>query len=126
MTFKPHRDSRPMAERPLDVQLEAKFFDLIRWDLTKKQQGRVMGAYRAIVAARKNPVADTKDHHTNGNLDKVIQRGMFHGRIEKDSSVRINWGAAEDYPEGDSILWKLHIKDIDDFIALLTALKAHV
>lgn len=126
MTFKPHRDSRPMAERPLEVRLEASFFQRIQPLLTKKQQGKVMGAYREVVALRKSPVTDTKDHHTNGNLDKVIQRGMFYGRIEQDSSVRINWGAAEDYPEGDSILWKLHVRDIDEFIALLTALKAHV
>jgi hypothetical protein len=58
MTFKPHRDSRPMAERPLDVQLEAKFFELIRWDLTKKQQGRVMGAYRAIIQMHKKGEVD--------------------------------------------------------------------
>ena len=125
MSFKPFRDSRPMAERPLDVQLEAKFFELISLTLTKKQQGRVMGAYRAVIAMRNNPVANTKDHHTNGNLENTIQRGKFYGRIEQDGSVRVNWGAATDYPDSDSILWKLHINDVDEFISLLTALKAH-
>lgn len=126
MSFKPFRDSRPMAERPLEVQAEAAFFSRIQPLLTKKEQGRVMGAYRETLALFRNPVRDTKDHHTNGNLDKVIQRGKFHGRIEQDGSVRVNWGAATDYPDSDSILWKLHINDIDEFISLLTALKAHV
>lgn len=126
MAFKPHRDNRPMSERPVEVQLEAKFFSLIRDGLTKKQQGRVMGAYRTVCAARKNPVENTKDHFTDGNLDKVIQRGKYHGRVEGDGSVRINWGAAADYPESDSILWKLHVSDIDEFVSLLTALKSHV
>ena len=125
MAFKPHRDSRPMAERPLEVQLEAKFFQAIQPLLTKKQQGKVMCEFRNVITQLVNPCANTKDHHSNGNLDKVVQRGNFHGRIEVDGSVRINWGAATDYPDSDSILWKLHSGDLDEFIALLTALKAH-
>lgn len=126
MSFKPFRDSRPMSERPLEVQMEAAFFQRIQPLITKKEQGKVMGAYREVLKLRLNPVVDTKDHHTNGNLDKVIQRGKFHGRIEADGSVRVNWGAAEDYPEGDSILWKVHLSDLDEFMSLLTALKSHV
>lgn len=55
----------------------------------------------------------------------TIQRGNFFGRVEKDGGVHINWGSPYDYPEGDSILWKINVKDIDVFIALLTALKEH-
>lgn len=125
MSFKPHRDHRPMSERPLEVQMEAKFFQLIAPLLTKKQQGKVMGAFREVIANLGNPCSKTKDFHCNGNLDKVIQRGKFHGRLEVDGSVRVNWGAASDYPDSDSILWKLHNKDLEEFIALLTALKEH-
>lgn len=50
MSFKPHRDSRPMEHRPLEVQMEAKFFQLIQPLLTKKQQGKVMGAYRQALS----------------------------------------------------------------------------
>lgn len=50
MAFKPFRDSRPMEERPIEIQAEAAFFALIsgfmEHRLTKKQQGRVMGAFR--------------------------------------------------------------------------------
>lgn len=49
MSFKPMRDSRPMCERPIEVQLEAQFFQLIQPHLTKKQQGRIMGAFREIL-----------------------------------------------------------------------------
>lgn len=61
MSFKPHRDSRPMAERPLDVQMEAKFFQLIQPLLTKKQQGKVMGAYREMIACFGNPCLDKEE-----------------------------------------------------------------
>ena len=123
MAFKPFRDNRPMKDRPLSVQMEADFHSRIKDVLTKKQQGYVMGAFRENRDMLFNPVANTKDVHTNGNLESVISRGKYFCRIEKDGSVRINWGAAADYPEGDSILWKLHKNDIDEFIALLTALK---
>jgi len=46
MSFKPLRDSRPMTERPIAIQLEAQFFKTIQPLLTKKQQGKVMGAFR--------------------------------------------------------------------------------
>lgn len=123
MAFKPFRDSRPMKGRPLSVQVEADFHSRIKDVLTKKQQRYVMGAFRENRDMLFNPVANTKDVHTNGNLESVISRGKYFGRIEKGGSVRINWGAAADYPEGDFILWKLHKNDIDEFIALLTALK---
>ena len=123
MVFKPFRDDRPMKDRPLSVQMEADFHSRIKDVLTKKQQGYVMGAFRENRDMLFNPVANTKDVHTNNNLESVISRGKYFGRIEKDGSVRINWGAASDYPEGDSILWKLHKYDIDEFIALLTAPK---
>lgn len=50
MSFKPHRDSRPLEQRPLSVQLEAQFHMAIRDKLTKRQQGYVMGAFRQVLA----------------------------------------------------------------------------
>lgn len=50
MSFKPHRDSRPLEQRPLYAQLEAQFHMAIRDKLTKRQQGYVMGAFRAALA----------------------------------------------------------------------------
>lgn len=50
MSFKPHRDSRPLEQRPLSVQLEAQFHMAIRDKLTKRQQGYVMGAFRHTLA----------------------------------------------------------------------------
>lgn len=50
MSFKPHRDSRPLEQRPLSVQLEAQFHIAIRDNLTKRQQGHVMGAFREALA----------------------------------------------------------------------------
>lgn len=50
MAFKPIRDSRPMEQRPIEVQAESAFFTLISnftdYRLSKKQLGRVMGAFR--------------------------------------------------------------------------------
>lgn len=50
MSFKPKRDNRPMTERPLNVQMEASFFQSIQPFLTKRQQGKVMGEFRRILA----------------------------------------------------------------------------
>lgn len=50
MSFKPFRDSRPMSERPLEVQMEAMFFESIAPLLTKKNQGKVMGEFRRTLA----------------------------------------------------------------------------
>ncbi|MGP1609110.1 MAG: hypothetical protein ACTS5G_00285 [Burkholderiales bacterium] len=49
MTFKTMRDHRPLEERPVEVQMEAEFHASIRGILTKKQQGNVMGAFRAVI-----------------------------------------------------------------------------
>ena len=45
MSFKPHRDSQPLEQRPLSVQLEAQFHMAIRDKLTKRQQGYVIGRF---------------------------------------------------------------------------------
>lgn len=50
MSFKLHRDSQPLEQRPLSVQLEAQFHMAIRDKLTKRQQGYVMGAFREVLA----------------------------------------------------------------------------
>lgn len=50
MAFKPFRDERPMSQRPLEVQIEAEMFGLIRTFLTKKEQGKVMGAFREVIS----------------------------------------------------------------------------
>lgn len=50
MAFKPFRDERPMSQRPIEVQIEAEMFGLIRTFLSKKDQGRVMGAFREVVS----------------------------------------------------------------------------
>ncbi|UHS64785.1 hypothetical protein P9600_gp04 [Escherichia phage vB_EcoD_Opt212] len=49
MAFKPQRDSRPMAERPRASQMEASFFRGLSF-LTKKEQGKVMGEFRRVMA----------------------------------------------------------------------------
>lgn len=49
MAFKPHRDSRPMEDRPKDVQMEASFFQGLGF-LTKKEQGKVMGEFRRVLS----------------------------------------------------------------------------
>lgn len=48
MDFRPLRDSRPITDRPLSVQLEAAFFAKLR-HLSKKDQGRTMGAFREAI-----------------------------------------------------------------------------
>lgn len=59
------------------------------------------------------------------NISKIaIKRGNLYGAIQ-NSSVIVNHGSANGYPDGDSILWKLHERDLDDMIALLKALKQH-
>lgn len=50
MAFKPFRDERPMSQRPLEVQIEAEMFSLIRVFLSKKDQGKVMGAFREVIS----------------------------------------------------------------------------
>ena len=55
----------------------------------------------------------------------TIKRGNYYGRVDKDGGVHINYGQWVDYPESDSILWKINVTDIDDMIAMLTALKRH-
>lgn len=55
---------------------------------------------------------------------KPIIRGHLSGAII-DRTVYVNWGAVTGYPDGDSVLWKLHEDDIEDMIALLKALKQH-
>ncbi|WII71743.1 hypothetical protein QJS83_14860 [Bdellovibrio sp. 22V] len=63
MAFKPFRDSRPMEERPIEIQVEAVFFQYIRDvqpPLSKKQQGKVMGAFREITSRFKLEVKDEK------------------------------------------------------------------
>lgn len=50
MAFKPFRDERPMSQRPLEVQIEAEMFKLVSAFLTKKEQGRVMGAFREVIS----------------------------------------------------------------------------
>lgn len=57
MAFKPHRDSRPMAERSLHTQIEAEFFQHISGFLTKKEQGKVMGAFREVLAGTNADIA---------------------------------------------------------------------
>lgn len=49
MAFKPQRDSRPMTERPRASQMEASFFRGLSF-LTKKEQGKVMGEFRRVMA----------------------------------------------------------------------------
>lgn len=49
MTFKTFRDGRPLDERPAQVQMEAELHASIRGILTKKEQGNVMGAFRAVI-----------------------------------------------------------------------------
>ncbi len=55
---------------------------------------------------------------------KPIVRGKLSGAII-DEMVIVNWGAITGYPDGDSVLWKLHERDLSDMIALLKALKEH-
>ncbi|AVJ51831.1 hypothetical protein Vid5_gp76 [Pantoea phage vB_PagS_Vid5] len=50
MTFKPQRDSRPLNERSVAVQMEAVFHQSIQGILNKKQQGYVMGEFRKVRA----------------------------------------------------------------------------
>lgn len=50
MTFKPQRDSRPLNERSVAVQMEAAFHKSIQGILNKKQQGYVMGEFRKVRA----------------------------------------------------------------------------
>lgn len=54
----------------------------------------------------------------------AIQRGSLYGALV-DDIVHVNHGSAKGYPEGDSILWKLHVSDIDNMIALLKAIQQH-
>lgn len=49
MGFKPLRDSRPMPEREPSEQLEALFFSKLG-HLSKKDQGRTMGAFRESIS----------------------------------------------------------------------------
>lgn len=59
------------------------------------------------------------------NIEKIaIQRGKLFGAIV-DGVILVNHGSAKGYPDGDSILWKLNEKEIDDMIALLKAIKQH-
>lgn len=59
------------------------------------------------------------------NIEKIaIKRGKLFGAIV-DNVVMVNHGSAKGYPEGESVLWKLHEDDIDDMIALLKAIKQH-
>lgn len=59
------------------------------------------------------------------NIENIaIKRGKLYGAIV-DNVVMVNHGSAKGYPEGDSVLWKLHEDDIDDMIALLKAIKQH-
>lgn len=59
------------------------------------------------------------------NIEKIaIRRGNLYGAIV-DGIVHVNQGSAKGYPDGDSILWKLHESGIDDMIALLKAIKHH-
>ncbi len=59
------------------------------------------------------------------NIEKIaIKRGNLYGAIINET-VHVNHGSAKGYPDGDSILWKLHQYDIDDMIALLKAIKQH-
>lgn len=56
--------------------------------------------------------------------DIAIKRGNLYGAIQ-DNAVIVNHGSAKGYPEGDSVLWKLHPDELGDMIALLVAIKAH-
>ncbi|QHJ80769.1 MAG: hypothetical protein [Bacteriophage sp.] len=59
------------------------------------------------------------------NIEKIaIRRGKLYGAIV-DGVVHVNHGSAKGYPDGDSILWKLHESNIEDMIALLKAIKHH-
>lgn len=57
MAFKPRRDSRPMEDRPRGVQMEASFFLGLSF-LTKKEQGKVMGEFRRVLAEFKQQDAE--------------------------------------------------------------------
>lgn len=57
MAFRPQRDSRPMADRPKDNQMEASFFQGLSF-LTKKEQGKVMGEFRRVLAEFKQQDAE--------------------------------------------------------------------
>lgn len=72
MAFKPNRDNLPMAERPLEVQLEAKFFQAIQPLLTKKQQGKVMCEFRRVLANFKISLEAKEGHelHTLVHTDE--------------------------------------------------------
>lgn len=59
------------------------------------------------------------------NIEKIaIRRGNLYGAVI-NQIVHVNHGSAKGYPEGDSVLWKLHEDDIDNMIALLKAIKHH-
>ena len=57
MAFKPQRDSRPMADRPKGIQMEASFFQGLSF-LTKNDQGKVMGEFRRVLAEFKQQNAE--------------------------------------------------------------------
>ena len=54
----------------------------------------------------------------------AIKRGMLYGGV-LNGAVIVNHGSAKGYPDGDSILWKCHVTDLPDMIALLTAILQH-
>ncbi len=57
MAFKPRRDSLPMEDRPRGVQMEASFIQGLSF-LTKKEQGKVMGEFRRVLAEFKQQDAE--------------------------------------------------------------------
>lgn len=49
MAFKNHHYGKP-EDRTTEINAEINFFNTIKTHLTKKQQGNVMGAFRAALA----------------------------------------------------------------------------
>lgn len=105
MTFKPHRDSRPLNERPVAVQMEAVFHQSIKDILTKKQQGKVMGAFRQVLAQFHSeqvplPLSQGQELVQAGLLAivdtarKAYIEGYFEGHSKEDWEVpepEIEW-----------------------------------
>lgn len=85
MAFKPFRDSRPMKERPIEIQAEANFFSLINFNeyrLSKKQQGRIMGAFRKNLESF--PLQGSCKTKLSESLFAVAQDAAKRAASEKD------------------------------------------
>lgn len=92
MSFKPFRDSRPMSERPIEVQLEAAFFAKLG-HLGKKDQGRTMGAfrealenYRVVTAEQRAKMTEFSREEAIAIYDMVAKRQQAAMDCEKSST----------------------------------------